>query len=287
MNIPLLENLEENEKQKFLAIAEKCEFQSEELIVRSHESGSTLYILIKGSASTMIYGEREIHYKSGDFFGEVGFLNNQFRIGSVVASSNVELLAIDSKDFFDNEKLSAAIALKIVRKLAQKVTTYLHTNETLPTANVIEYGENEIVEFKSTLRWNIYTKKVDRNIEHASLKTIAAFLNSDGGTLLIGVEDDKNVKGIALDNFPNDDKALLHFTNLIKTRISMQQLCNIKMAIEKLNDVDVIRVDVRPSKIPVYMNNASNNDEIFYVRTGPSTSQLKVSEIFDYIRKRF
>jgi len=266
MNIPLLENLEENEKQKFLAIAEKCEFQSEELIVRSHESGSTLYILIKGSASTMIYGEREIHYKSGDFFGEVGFLNNQFRIGSVVASSNVELLAIDSKDFFDNEKLSAAIALKIVRKLAQKVTTYLHTNETLPTANVIEYGENEIVEFKSTLRWNIYTKKVDRNIEHASLKTIAAFLNSDGGTLLIGVEDDKNVKGIAL---------------------SMQQLCNIKMAIEKLNDVDVIRVDVRPSKIPVYMNNASNNDEIFYVRTGPSTSQLKVSEIFDYIRKRF
>ena len=55
--------------------------------------------------------------------------------------------------------------------------------ENVSTDELIQNGETENVEFKSTLRWNIHTQKKDDAIEHASLKTIAAFLNSYGGTL--------------------------------------------------------------------------------------------------------
>lgn len=63
-------------------------------------------------------------------------------------------------------------------------------NGNLSVEELIHRGESERLEFKSTLRWNLHTDSKDKRIEHAVLKTIAAFLNTQGGTLLIGVEDD-------------------------------------------------------------------------------------------------
>jgi predicted HTH transcriptional regulator len=56
-------------------------------------------------------------------------------------------------------------------------------------------------------------------MQMAALKTIAAFLNAGGGTLLIGVADDGSVTGLAADGFPNEDKMSLHLVNLIRDRI--------------------------------------------------------------------
>ena len=52
---------------------------------------------------------------------------------------------------------------------------------------LIKTGESEAVEFKSTLRTNLHTKKFDKKMEHAVMKSITSFLNTDGGTLLVGV----------------------------------------------------------------------------------------------------
>ena len=43
------------------------------------------------------------------------------------------------------------------------------------------------MEFKSTLRWNLFSDKTDKAIENSCLKTVAGYLNSDGGVLLVGV----------------------------------------------------------------------------------------------------
>ena len=67
--------------------------------------------------------------------------------------------------------------------------------------SLISKGENSELEFKSNLRWNKKTEKPDKNIELASMKTLAAFLNSDGGTLLIGIDDKGNIVGFNEDRF--------------------------------------------------------------------------------------
>ena len=87
------------------------------------------------------------------------------------------------------------------------------------TAELITGGETEGVEFKSTLRMNLHTGQPDEKMQMAALKTIAAFLNAGGGTLLIGVADDGSVTGLAADGFPNEDKMSLHLVNLICDRI--------------------------------------------------------------------
>jgi hypothetical protein len=154
------------------------------------------------------------------------------------------------------------------------------------TEAIIHEGESETIEFKSTLRWHLYAERIDKEIEHSSLKTIAAFLNSDGGTLLIGIDDDGEVtEFMEHDQFVNADKAMLHLTNIVKERIGTSSMRFLRISVDTVGGQEVMRVDCKPSVVPVYLD--YEKGEHFYVRTGPSTSELKPSEITDYVRHHF
>jgi hypothetical protein len=156
----------------------------------------------------------------------------------------------------------------------------------ISTRQLIAQGENSPVEFKSTLRRNLVADKDDVKMEQQVLKAIAAFLNTDGGTLLIGVSDDRRILGLAPGNFPSPDKALLHLTNLIRDRIGRHLAIYIRMRLESMdNGLDILRVDCKRSAIPAYVT--EGNQQHFYVRTGPSTQELSLSEAHKYIRTRF
>lgn len=81
---------------------------------------------------------------------------------------------------------------------------------------IVDDGESSEVEFKSTLRVNLHTGNKDRRMEMAILKTIAGFLNTNGGILIIGIADNGTPVGIDNDGFENEDKMSLHLVNLVK-----------------------------------------------------------------------
>ncbi|EKD26598.1 MAG: hypothetical protein ACD_79C01103G0001 [uncultured bacterium] len=103
---------------------------------------------------------------------------------------------------------------KQFEEVFQAINNLLETPAPVSTAELISKGEGQHIEFKSTLRMNLHTMKPDREMEFAVLKTIAGFLNSEGGTLLIGLNDQGEIIGIKNDNFTNKDKMMLHLTNL-------------------------------------------------------------------------
>ena len=150
---------------------------------------------------------------------------------------------------------------------------------------LIQMGESAILEFKSTLRWNIHAKFIDKDLEHDVLKTIVAYLNTEGGTLLVGVKDDGSILGIDLDQFPNDDKYLLHLANLINNKIGKQFIDQIKYGLKLFGNKKILRVDIKPSTTPVFLK--YNGQDEFYVRNGPSSVQLSTSEVLEYSRKHF
>jgi hypothetical protein len=80
---------------------------------------------------------------------------------------------------------------------------------------MISLGESELLEFKSTIRTNLRAGKPGKEIELAWLKSVVAFCNTEGGTILIGVNDSGEILGLEADGFQNDDKCLLHIQNLI------------------------------------------------------------------------
>ena len=149
----------------------------------------------------------------------------------------------------------------------------------------IAAGEDDRLEFKSTLRWNLRTNKPDKAMEIACLKTMAAFLNSEGGTLLVGVEDDGNILGIGADQFPNEDKFLLHFNNLINQHLGLETTDSFSFDIRHLETGDIMIVDCLPSPAPVYVTHDKKED--FYVRVGPGTRPLTTRDALEYIRNHF
>jgi hypothetical protein len=155
----------------------------------------------------------------------------------------------------------------------------------LSASQLVERGETLRCEYKSTLRVNLHTGKEDKKMEHSCLKTIAAFLNTHGGYLLIGVDDQGKPLGIEVDGFPNEDKMHLHLVNLLKQRIGAEHLVQIESRFETLEGKRVLIVKCRPSNLPVYLR--AGNTEQFYVRTGPATAELLPSQIQGYIKQRF
>ena len=69
----------------------------------------------------------------------------------------------------------------------------------LQLLDLIKKGENEQLEFKASLRYDYRQIKTNKNLEDVIVKSIAGFLNSKGGTLLIGVNDSGEILGLAND----------------------------------------------------------------------------------------
>ena len=142
----------------------------------------------------------------------------------------------------------------------------------------------ETILLAQRLRWNLIADKADKAIENSALKTIVAFLNTEGGTLLIGIKDDGAVLGIEKDQFLNEDKFLLHFASLVNDRIGKHYVEQIQSGLKEIKGRKILRVDCKPSPDPVFLK---GNGEEFYVRSGPSSVQLTTSEVLEYSRKHF
>ncbi|WP_148705407.1 AlbA family DNA-binding domain-containing protein [Methanosarcina siciliae] len=151
---------------------------------------------------------------------------------------------------------------------------------------LIRRGESKKLEFKSTLRINLITGKPDWNIEHAVLKTIVAYLNTDGGVLLIGVSNSGEVLGIKNDDFPNEDKFLLHFKQLIKQNIGLDYAPMIEYALVHVNGKKIMEIECRRSDEAVFLKPAKNDEE-FYIRIGPSSERLTGSKLIEYVNRHY
>ena len=154
--------------------------------------------------------------------------------------------------------------------------------------NRMAHGETSTLELKSSLRWNFKTKEKDKNLEYAVCKEIVAFCNSNGGELLIGVDDNKTIIGVQNDNFKNTDEYLLHLGNLIQHKIIPRAVVQyIKCEMVTIDGIDICRVVCRQSKEDVWFKQDQNTPEKFYVRIGPSSRELPPRDAHQYIQERF
>jgi predicted HTH transcriptional regulator len=149
------------------------------------------------------------------------------------------------------------------------------------------------------------------NTDGGTLLIGAAFLNARGGTLIIGVEDDGKVHGLHEDyklsgnkgrdgfenwlmqtlmkDFGKDAAAQLHVefhqlgtTDQTKTGTSTALSAGTSTALGA-GGADVCVVRVEPSPKPRFAT--ENGQELFYVRTGNATNQLKLSEMLAYCKR--
>jgi len=150
----------------------------------------------------------------------------------------------------------------------------------------IKNGEDAKTEFKSSLRYDYYTKSPNTDLESVVTKTIAGFLNASGGQLIIGVDDDGKILGIEKDYISlkkkNKDGFELRIFQLISQEIG-QEFCHlVHLNIQNIEGKDVCMLDVKKSASPVYVT--KKNDTTFFLRIGNATKPLSVKETVDYLQ---
>jgi len=133
--------------------------------------------------------------------------------------------------------------------------------------------EGPEVEFKSTLRWDLRLETNSRDVTDSVVKTVAAFLNTSGGTLLIGVSDDRTVVGLEHDQFESDDAFLRHFYTMLTNALGATVAPFVDAQIAPTPGGNVCLVEVRRSPEPVLCQLRKTLDA-FFVRTGPATVNL-------------
>ncbi len=222
-----------------------------------------------------------ISFFEGYANGGLEFLQQEFDQNKLINSPYmfIDLLAQNSE--FREDELDQEISLD-----PQEATEATLAS----TTKMINAGETSNVEFKSTLRVNLHTGEPDEKMELSCIKTLAGYMNTRNGTLLIGVSDIKDILGLEKDlkSFGNKtdlmDEFQKHLDNLIESYLGNSAFSLITLTFPEIDGKTVCRLDVEFSKKgPVYVKNRSKKTEEFYIRRAASSIALNPSEMMGYI----
>ena len=154
---------------------------------------------------------------------------------------------------------------------------------------LLAQGEGPRVEFKLSARWDLKENKKNGELEKVIVKTVAGFLNSDGGTLLIGVDDGATVIGLQHDyqtvHKKDRDGYELFLHDLLLNNVGKDLTPQLGITFHSLDGKDLCRVAIQPSPRPVFIK--EGQFEHLYIRTGNSTRLLTTKEAIDYCKARW
>ncbi|MFT5268628.1 MAG: hypothetical protein ACI88C_002068 [Acidimicrobiales bacterium] len=139
----------------------------------------------------------------------------------------------------------------------------LRCREHCPIGELFAAKESDWLEYKSTFHVEADTGTPHKGVETAAIKSVAAFLNSwDGGTLLLGVAEDEDGKGVPFgidgdyaqfrkEGKDDEDQFLRAITDKFVHALGAAAVTNLSARIFTVEGHDVCRIHVKPSGFPV------------------------------------
>jgi CheY-like chemotaxis protein len=196
-------------------------------------------------------------------------------------------LAIANQTIIETADSETALLKRLdERKLRRFTTTIKRIGNLRPISDLIKLSESNHLEFKSTLQWDVRQESKNEKLQLSVLKTIAAFLNSDGGTLLIGVADDGSVFGLEKDietlKKGDLDKFERHLIQLVTNSIGSKFMPYLTIRFEQIEGKYVCAIYVRSSGDKRAFLKLSKGVEL-YIRAGNSSRSLSIPELYDYL----
>jgi dnd system-associated protein 4 len=216
--------------------------------------------------------------------GDVAVLGDRSRVIKVAeeyANGGIDFLVDELRADRDGTLVSlASLVVKEAEVEKERDTTI---------DDLVAKGESQSLEFKSSLKWDYRAGNANKELIKEVARTIAAFLNGDGGTLLIGVDNDGQILGIEPDLKLAGNKGLdgfqLTFANAVKTYLGEDIGPLLKLDFTKKNGKTVALVTCPPCHRAVFMKEDQGNE--FYARSASATQRLDAQATNSYIRGRW
>lgn len=218
------------------------------------------------------------------YFEEIRRRYGEDALRKQIVPTDSRLLSLDKyEDFL---KLRREMIAKQINEFIDKFVSNEAEEEKMSVSDYIKLGESSILEFKSSLRWDLAQNKINKDLEKVVIKTIAGFLNCEGGALLIGVADDGSVLGIENDlktvKNKNRDGFQQLLVHLISNYLGVEYISYVKIGFEKVDKKQVCIVRIENSPQPVFVRDHTAKE--FYVRTGNLTRLFDSEEAYNYIQ---
>lgn len=198
-----------------------------------------------------------------------------------------QYIAVINKVVIDAADTEEALQQRIEeRQLRRFLTTVRKIGDLRPISELLKLPESDRLEYKSTFQWDVQRNCENKDLKFNVLKTIVAFLNCEGGTLIVGIEDNSNIFGL------EQDLSLLSKGNLDKLeRAIVDWICNhigknfmqqVKIRFEAIEGKDVCAIDVRRSSKKAWLQKTSEKKLEFYVRMANKSEPLEIPDIYDH-----
>jgi hypothetical protein len=162
-------------------------------------------------------------------------------------------------------------------------------HEPKSATELIAVGEGQFVEFKASLMWDYYRQAVNKDLYEPVMKNLAAFMNTAGGVLLVGVSDEGEVLGLERDFNALPKKNVDGFENAFNmafnSMIGAEFRQYVALAFEEIDGKTMCVLSVSPAATPAYLTFKGKED--FYIRTGNASQPLPVSKATKYVQTRF
>ncbi len=187
------------------------------------------------------------------------------------------------RDFLEARR--ELLALKINEFRAALITEPVEVRHR-SVAELIELGESMVLEFKSTFQWDVIQNKQNKELRYSVLKTIAAFMNSEGGTLVIGVEDNGNPYGLSNDlklMSGSRDRFEQTLMNMAFDNIGPNIASHIRIRFEDIKSTTVCVVTVEPIRDGVFLSTSKGKE--FFIRVGNTTRSLDPEMTHEYLNR--
>ena len=239
----------------------------------------------KLSLKLLVSGTFIPHINKSDIESLIVAIPDKF-LQEKIIKSNEKLKQLKNKiNIFEEEiALNPLSVYSIENDLNSLLNSLNLLNESDKILSLIRKGESKTLEFKSTLRKSIEKEGIpDSVIEKATLKNLAGFMNSKGGILLVGVNDNGKILGLENDQFKSKDDLLKHVKNLIKRDFEPEFYDFIDYKIVLVSDKQLLMFECKPSGKPVFLG----KDGEFFVRTNPATDKLSGKKMLEYVNTHF
>jgi Putative DNA-binding domain len=155
----------------------------------------------------------------------------------------------------------------------------------IPAEEALKLGENQNIEFKESLEVD-KTGQRNPGVLHDALRTIAAFLNTTGGTLFIGISDKPEIVGLEKDfhicQKHDSDGFELKLRSLLN-RFHPIPLEKISIRFELIDQKTICAVDVQQ----IAKSEVVHFDGEIHIRFGNLTKKLDGEQLTNWLKERF
>lgn len=228
--------------------------------------------------------KEDLKLQPGDIWLSIEELEKGLSEDGLAIQTPFENLSDIEKKRFIEMLLNMNFSLNTTQKLNNKNNKIKSIDNSISDA--IFLPDSESTQHLIAIRYNSQIKKVDKGFEENTIRTINAFLNRNGGELLVGIDQNKNIIGVSNDietlKEKNEEAYMQFLTNLIVNNLGNDVMSFIDIRFESYLGKRILIIVVKKSIKPVFVKRGDKRE--FYIRTGKTNKLLNDEEVYKYIQ---